>query len=59
MPFRDYAEGELRYRMLGRTNPREADALMARAEAAIRQKWDLYEVMASAGEHPAAAGAGA
>ena len=55
MPFRDYAEGELRYRMLSRTNPAEADALMARAEAAIRQKWDLYEVMATTGEHPAAA----
>jgi dihydroorotate dehydrogenase len=25
---------------------------MRRAEAAIRQKWDLYEVMATAGEHP-------
>jgi pyruvate-ferredoxin/flavodoxin oxidoreductase len=55
VPFRDYTEGELRYRMLSRTNPKEADALMARAEAAIRQKWDLYEVMATTGEHPAAA----
>jgi pyruvate-ferredoxin/flavodoxin oxidoreductase len=55
VPFRDYTEGELRYRMLSRTNPEEADALMARAEAAIRQKWDLYEVMATTGEHPAAA----
>jgi pyruvate-ferredoxin/flavodoxin oxidoreductase len=56
VPFRDYADGELRYRMLSRTNPTEADALMARAEAAIRQKWDLYEVMATSGEHPAATG---
>ena len=55
VPFRDYTDGELRYRMLSRTNPEEADALMARAEAAIRQKWDLYEVMATTGEHPAAA----
>jgi pyruvate-ferredoxin/flavodoxin oxidoreductase len=55
VPFRDYTEGELRYRMLSRTNPKEADELMARAEAAIRQKWDLYEVMATTGEHPAAA----
>jgi pyruvate-ferredoxin/flavodoxin oxidoreductase len=53
LPFRDYTEGELRYRMLSRTNPKEADALMRRAEAAIRQKWDLYEVMATGGEHPA------
>jgi pyruvate-ferredoxin/flavodoxin oxidoreductase len=56
VPFRDYADGELRYRMLSRTNPTEADVLMARAEAAIRQKWDLYEVMATTGEHPAASG---
>ena len=54
VPFRDYTDGELRYRMLSRTNPEEADELMARAEAAIRQKWDLYEVMATTGEHPAA-----
>jgi pyruvate-ferredoxin/flavodoxin oxidoreductase len=53
VPFRDYADGELRYRMLSRTNPKEQEALMARAEAAIRQKWDLYEVMATTGEHPA------
>ncbi|HSA82263.1 MAG TPA: 2-oxoacid:acceptor oxidoreductase family protein, partial [Geminicoccaceae bacterium] len=56
VPFRDYTEGELRYRMLSRTNPGEADALMERAEAAIRQKWDLYEVMATTGEHPSAGG---
>jgi pyruvate-ferredoxin/flavodoxin oxidoreductase len=55
VPFRDYTDGELRYRMLSRTNPKEADELMARAEGAIRQKWDLYEVMATTGEHPAAA----
>ncbi len=47
VPFRDYAYNELRYRMLTRTNPAEAEALMARAEAAIRQKWDLYEEMAT------------
>jgi pyruvate-ferredoxin/flavodoxin oxidoreductase len=52
--FRDYADNELRYRMLARTNPKEADDLMRRAEAAIRRKWDLYEVMATTGEHPAA-----
>ncbi len=55
IPFRDYADNELRYRLLARTNPKEADELMRRAEAAIRQKWDLYEVMATTGEHPAAA----
>ncbi|HEX6144210.1 MAG TPA: hypothetical protein VFZ01_15945, partial [Geminicoccaceae bacterium] len=54
VPFREYADNELRYRMLTRTNPKEADELMRRAEAHIRQKWDLYEVMATTGEHPAA-----
>jgi pyruvate-ferredoxin/flavodoxin oxidoreductase len=52
VPFREYANNELRYRMLQHTNPAEVDQLMARAEAAIRQKWDLYEVMATTGEHP-------
>jgi hypothetical protein len=45
--------------MLSRTNPKEQEALMARAEALIRQKWDLYEVMATTGEHPVALGPGA
>ncbi|MEM8948689.1 MAG: thiamine pyrophosphate-dependent enzyme, partial [Pseudomonadota bacterium] len=56
-PFRDYADNELRYRVLRRTNPNEADALMNRAEAYVRRKWDLYEVMATSGEHPALAAA--
>ena len=58
-PFKDYAGNELRYRILQRTNPQEADQLMARAEAYICRKWDLYEVMATTGEHPALAGAAA
>ncbi|MDH3663365.1 MAG: thiamine pyrophosphate-dependent enzyme, partial [Alphaproteobacteria bacterium] len=58
-PFKDYAENELRYRILKRTNPKEADELMAKAEAYIRRKWDLYEVMATSGEHPALAAASA
>ncbi len=57
--FKDYADNELRYRILRRTNPKEADQLMARAEAYIRRKWDLYEVMATSGEHPALAAASA
>ena len=56
-PFKDYADNELRYRVLRRTNPEEADALMQRAEAYVRRKWDLYEVMATSGEHPALAAA--
>ena len=57
--FTDYAENELRYRILKRTNPKEADQLMAKAEAYIRRKWDLYEVMATSGEHPVLAAAAA
>ena len=53
IPFREYADNELRYRMLGRTNPAEADALMRRAADAVRRKWDLYETMATRGERPA------
>ncbi|MGI9417251.1 MAG: pyruvate:ferredoxin (flavodoxin) oxidoreductase [Geminicoccaceae bacterium] len=58
-PFKDYAGNELRYRILKRTNPGEADRLMARAEAYVRRKWDLYEVMATSGEHPVLAAAAA
>ena len=58
-PFKDYAENELRYRILKRTNPKEADQLMARAESYVRRKWDLYEVMATSGEHPVLAAASA
>ncbi len=53
VPFRDYANNELRYRMLSLTNPAEAESLMARAEEQVRRTWDLYEVMATRGEHPA------
>jgi pyruvate-ferredoxin/flavodoxin oxidoreductase len=53
IPFKEYANNELRYRILGRTNPEEAEALMRRAQEAVRQKWDLYEIMATRGEHPA------
>ncbi|MGI9493973.1 MAG: thiamine pyrophosphate-dependent enzyme, partial [Geminicoccaceae bacterium] len=58
-PFKDYADNEFRYRILKRTNPKEADALMRRAEDYVRRKWDLYEVMATSGEHPVLAAAAA
>ena len=58
-PFTDYAENELRYRILKRTNPKEADELMQRADAYVHRKWDLYEVMATSGEHPMLAAAAA
>jgi pyruvate-ferredoxin/flavodoxin oxidoreductase len=49
MRFREYAENELRYRMLKVTNPREADALMKMAQVAVEKRWKLYEEMAAMG----------
>jgi pyruvate-ferredoxin/flavodoxin oxidoreductase len=46
LAFRDYAGNELRYRMVARTNPREAESLMARAQEAVVRRWKLYEEMA-------------
>ena len=47
MKFREYAENELRYRMLKVTNPREADHLMQLAQQAVDKRWKLYEEMAA------------
>ncbi len=44
--LRDYADNELRYRMLARTNPKAAEQMMAAAQDAIDRKWKLYEDMA-------------
>jgi pyruvate-ferredoxin/flavodoxin oxidoreductase len=44
--FRDYAERELRYQMLARTNPEESGELFTRAEEAIERRWKLYENLA-------------
>jgi pyruvate-ferredoxin/flavodoxin oxidoreductase len=44
--FRDYAYGELRYRMLTLTHPASAEELMKGAEEAVRQRWSTYEQMA-------------
>ena len=43
MPFRDYAYQELRYKMLTRTNPAEAEMLMVMAQEEVNQKWKQYE----------------
>jgi pyruvate-ferredoxin/flavodoxin oxidoreductase len=45
----DYADQELRYRMLHRTNPKEAKMIMDVAQRAIEAKWKLYEEMAAMG----------
>jgi pyruvate-ferredoxin/flavodoxin oxidoreductase len=47
LSFRDFAEQELRFRMLRQTNPAEADRLFAEAQRAIQRRWDLYEKLAA------------
>ena len=49
IPLREYAYNELRYRMLQRSNPDEAERLMKLAQQSIMQKWSLYEEMATHG----------
>ncbi|MGI9285603.1 MAG: pyruvate:ferredoxin (flavodoxin) oxidoreductase [Pseudomonadales bacterium] len=53
--LKDYAYNELRYRMLTRTNPAEAERLLGLAQEVVYQKWDVYEEMATRGSgyfHP-------
>ena len=48
----DYVYRELRYRALANAEPAEAERLLAMAEKAIEQRWNIYEEMASRGpEH--------
>jgi pyruvate-ferredoxin/flavodoxin oxidoreductase len=45
--FRDYADEELRFRLLTRTNPRDAERLYAQADASIARRWQRYEDLAA------------
>ncbi len=47
LKLEQYTQEELRYRMLGITNPTEARRLMEKAQATVEQRWRLYEEMAS------------
>jgi pyruvate-ferredoxin/flavodoxin oxidoreductase len=49
LPFREYAYGELRYRMLTYQNPDEAARLLGLAEEAVTQRWKTYAEMATRG----------
>jgi pyruvate-ferredoxin/flavodoxin oxidoreductase len=49
MALADYAYRELRYRMLANSDPPEAERLLALAQQAVDQRWDLYEEMATRG----------
>jgi pyruvate-ferredoxin/flavodoxin oxidoreductase len=49
MPFKEYAQNELRYKMLSRTHPQEYEKLMGMAQQVVVQKWATYEEMATRG----------
>ncbi len=48
--LKDYAERELRYRLLAASNPAHAESLMHAAQTDIDVRWGLYEEMASRGD---------
>jgi pyruvate-ferredoxin/flavodoxin oxidoreductase len=47
IPLTDYTMRELRYRTLANADPAEAERLGALAEAAVAQRWSVYEEMAT------------
>jgi pyruvate-ferredoxin/flavodoxin oxidoreductase len=49
LPFKDYAYGELRYRMLQSSDPEEADRLLALAQKNVERRWQTYIEMATRG----------
>lgn len=49
--FRDYAYNELRYKVLTRTNPDEAERLIQLAEDLVQLRWKNYVEMAGFGAH--------
>ena len=46
IPFRDYADRETRYRALAQSRPAEAAQLLDAAQAAVNEKYRVYEEMA-------------
>jgi pyruvate-ferredoxin/flavodoxin oxidoreductase len=50
VPFREYAYGELRYRMLTHQQPDEAARLLALAQEAVTARWNTYAAMATRGQ---------
>ncbi len=48
--LKQYAEREIRYRVLSSTNPRDAERLMALAQEDIIVRWGVYEEMATRGD---------
>jgi pyruvate-ferredoxin/flavodoxin oxidoreductase len=46
VPLEDYAYNEMRYKVLLKTNPEEAKALMRGAQELVDRRWQTYEYMA-------------
>jgi pyruvate-ferredoxin/flavodoxin oxidoreductase len=55
IPLGEYRKGELRFRALAKSNPVEAERLEGLAQQTVRQRWQVYEEMATRGaaEFPA------
>jgi len=50
IPFKEYAYQELRYKMLMRTNPAEAELLMEMAQEHVNRTWRIYQRAGHQGE---------
>jgi pyruvate-ferredoxin/flavodoxin oxidoreductase len=50
IPFKEYAYQELRYKMLTRTNPAEAELLMEMAQEHVNRTWRIYQRAGHQGE---------
>jgi len=46
IPLEEYAYNEMRYKVLLKTNPEEADELMRGAQELVDRRWETYEYMA-------------
>ena len=46
VPLKDYTYNEIRYKMLTRTNPQEAERLLKLGQRDVNERWKLYEQMA-------------
>jgi len=47
IPLREYAYNEMRYKILTRTHPEEAEKLMQSAQELVELRWQTYEHMAN------------
>ena len=46
-PLRELEESEARFSALARSHPREAEALLAQAQADVWRRWRQYEALAA------------